>query len=747
MKISNGVKKNLFKLSFIFVFILFFGIAGQARADTPVTVYLEIETATSTLFNDSISVSACLETPGSATSTVNGMCAIEQSGLSLGMSWAWAPAGWISSIGGAIEDAATWTYWLWFSDLSLSNDAINQHLLKSDEHLLFVLGTNPLKISTFNSSPYDGATTTISVLQFDQGVYDWVPSPNATVDFGWGTTTTDVNGQADIVATSTTPFSVSATKTNFLISNFITITAQAAPITEAPKPGGSVILPATTGGSAGAAAAASVAMPKVDLGKAIDFLISKQGVDGSFGAILQTDWAAMALASANPDGAAGQKTKSYLLTDPNPLVGMNPVSDYARRAMALMSLNISPYDGTKTNYIKKIVNLFDGRQFGDGSLYNDDIFALLVLNKAGYAADDEMIKQDVNFIIAKQQADGSWGGADLTAAAIQVLFPLLSLDGVSAAISKARNFLANAQGADGGYGNTYTTPWVMQAIAALGESSGAWQKNNKTPESYLALSQGADGGLEKDNAYEANRVWSTAYAIPAVQNKPWFSIMNSFTKAENQAAAAASLNTSDNSAATSTLEKLDLATLTPDNLIMASSTESSLKVKAKVLGVKIDSSSAAWLAEVAAEANAIISGQPRDFAAAGTLSTAKLGAGERAGVLNSYKSSFGKLPQTQAEWENIIRISNNQLPLTTNPAAEKKAKMEFKKVYQREADIKNFNDQTAINLVAYGLRPTRRDLDSERAGIRIFAGIYKYLPVSALDWDTIRAIAYSGIDI
>lgn len=171
------------------------------------------------------------------------------------------------------------------------------------------------------------------------------------------------------------------------------------------------------------------------------------------------------------------------------------------------------------------------------------------------------------------------------------------------------------------------------------------------------------------------------------------------------------------------------------------------ELKPEVLGVKITGPSAAQLDRVAAEANDIISGQARDFVVAGTESTVKLGAGERAGVLNSYKSSFGKSPQTQVEWEDIIRISNNQLPLTTNFAAEKKAKMEFKKVYRREADMKNSNDQTAINMITYGLRSERRDLNSERAGIRIFVGIYQYLPVSALDWDTIRAIAYSGIDM
>lgn len=171
------------------------------------------------------------------------------------------------------------------------------------------------------------------------------------------------------------------------------------------------------------------------------------------------------------------------------------------------------------------------------------------------------------------------------------------------------------------------------------------------------------------------------------------------------------------------------------------------EIKPEVLGIKIIASPAERLAEAAAEANDIISGRTKDFVGVGTASTVKLGAGERAGALNSYKSAFGKAPKTQAEWEDVIRISNNQLPLATNPAAEKKAKIEFKKVYQREADMKNYNDQTAINLISYGLRPDKRDLDSERAGIRVFTEIYKYLPVSALDWDTVRAMAYSGVEI
>ena len=82
------MKKNLFKLSFIFVFIVLFGIAGQAKAEEPVAIHISASTL----------------------------------------------------------------------------------------------------------SPFDGATTTISVSQFDPVAFGWIPASNATIDFGWDATTTDING-------------------------------------------------------------------------------------------------------------------------------------------------------------------------------------------------------------------------------------------------------------------------------------------------------------------------------------------------------------------------------------------------------------------------------------------------------------------------------------------------------------------------------------------------------------------------
>lgn len=133
-----------------------------------------------------------------------------------------------------------------------------------------------------------------------------------------------------------------------------------------------------------------------------------------------------------------------------------------------------------------------------------------------------------------------------------------------------------------------------------------------------------------------------------------------------------------------------------------------------------------------------------NFIVYGTNSTQILGAGERAGVINSYKSAFGKLPATQSEWEDAIKIANGRWPAERSEQAEKRAKAEFKKVYLRDPNMNNPNDNAAVTVIAYGLRPDSRNLNSEKIAIKTFKAIYGYNPSSAVDWDIVRAIAYSG---
>jgi len=133
-----------------------------------------------------------------------------------------------------------------------------------------------------------------------------------------------------------------------------------------------------------------------------------------------------------------------------------------------------------------------------------------------------------------------------------------------------------------------------------------------------------------------------------------------------------------------------------------------------------------------------------NFIVYGTKSSQNLGKGERAGVVNSYKSAFGKLPITEAEWKDCIAIGNGRWPNEKNIAAENKSLIEFKKIYKREPNRNNAHDDAAVTVISYGLRPTNRNLNSEKAAIKSFKAIYKYAPLSATDWDIVRAIAYSG---
>jgi hypothetical protein len=132
------------------------------------------------------------------------------------------------------------------------------------------------------------------------------------------------------------------------------------------------------------------------------------------------------------------------------------------------------------------------------------------------------------------------------------------------------------------------------------------------------------------------------------------------------------------------------------------------------------------------------------FIEIGTPTTKSLGSGERAGVINSYVSAFVRIPATDANWQDVIKIANGRWPAEKSLSAESKAAAKFKKIYLRTADMKKPNDNAAVTVMAYGLRPVKRNMNSEKSAILSFKYIYKKAPTTAEDWDIVRAIAYSG---
>ncbi|HTX86911.1 MAG TPA: hypothetical protein VMC41_02505, partial [Candidatus Nanoarchaeia archaeon] len=133
-----------------------------------------------------------------------------------------------------------------------------------------------------------------------------------------------------------------------------------------------------------------------------------------------------------------------------------------------------------------------------------------------------------------------------------------------------------------------------------------------------------------------------------------------------------------------------------------------------------------------------------DFIHSGTPTTKILGAGERGGSIASFNSAFSRLPETATDWQDIIKIGNGRWTSQTSASSLARAKINFKLVYGRNPKMSDVHDNAAVTIMAYGLRPAQRNQASEKTAIKSFKFIFHKAPVSATDWDIVRAIAYSG---
>jgi len=510
------MKKILLTLSLLLILVPSPLLADEPEIPTPdpVSIVLQVETASGTLFSGTLTVSPCPVSPGSNTQTVNGFCALEQSGLTNVWTW-YGDDAFLDSTNSISNDPSLGNYWTWFANLELGPVALNKHQPVTNEKLLLSIGAFPLKITTSNTSPEINAPTTITVLKFS---FDsnfnpvWLPASESTVHIGSYTTSPNAEGVATFTATTTDPVDIYATETGFLPTEHITLTAVTGPS-------------APSGSAGGGSGGGSVLPPKGDADTALAFLLQHQQSDGSFGSAMHNDWVALALSGTDKAQASLNTLLPHLLQQKE----LTYVTDYERRAMVLEALGIDPYAHSDT--IQKIISKFDGVQIGDPNLVNDDIFSLFPLMHGGYTKEDEVIGKEVTFILSNQDQNGSWGSVDLTSAAIQALVPLSDVEGVSLAIARARDYLMSHQDTNGCFGNTYSTSWALQAISALGESPFKWTVwGGSTPLSCMALAQAPDGGFGPMEATIESRIWATAYAIPALQGKSWNTILQKFPK-------------------------------------------------------------------------------------------------------------------------------------------------------------------------------------------------------------------------
>ena len=295
-----------------------------------------------------------------------------------------------------------------------------------------------------------------------------------------------------------------------------------------------------------------------DLEKMLNFLDANQDVNGSFGADLYTDWAAIAYGSNFGHNSQKEKLKQFIKNDS---LDGSAITDYERRAMSMLSLGLNPYTDSNENYIKKITDSFDGNQIGNSSLFNDDVFGIITLISSGYNSSDDIIQKSAQFIISKQSSNGEWDNIDLTAASIQALSLAQNVPGASSAIAKGIAFLKASQVNDGGFNDPSSTSWAIQGLVAGNLDPVQVTTNNKNPFDYLSLNQLNDGSIGVTNDSLNNRIWDTSYAIPAVSEKTWPQILISVSKPTQSFGATLSSNDS------TTTKAITIATTTSSSTI------------------------------------------------------------------------------------------------------------------------------------------------------------------------------------
>ncbi len=279
-----------------------------------------------------------------------------------------------------------------------------------------------------------------------------------------------------------------------------------------------------------------------EVSQALEWLRSQQQTNGSIGGFGTSSWAVMAIVASGEDphgwSNGGDSIIDYLKKNKDSL---SSSTDYSRFILSMVAAGEDPRNVNGTDLVANLESFYNGTQFGDPSLLNDDFWAVMALTSAGIDKNDEKIQNATVFIKSNQNEEDhgwSWGvGADSdiddTAAAIMAL---ISADESQSSthITNGLEYMKSKQisngGFDHGWGNSAESDsWAIQAIVAVGQdpTSANWTKEGKNPIDDLLSFQNQDGSFNDYNP--APNSQATSYAIPAFLGKPYPIFMETST--------------------------------------------------------------------------------------------------------------------------------------------------------------------------------------------------------------------------
>ena len=273
--------------------------------------------------------------------------------------------------------------------------------------------------------------------------------------------------------------------------------------------------------------------------EAASYIRSNQMDDGGFaepgrgpgGADTTTAWSVMGLSAAGIDPNNVKKNgKSPLDFLAGQSSNWRSVTDYERTLLAVAAAggNVRSFGGVD---LVAEVQSYQRSGGNIGDAVNSNAFGMLAYRAAGMAVPSGAVQ----WHLSAQNPDGGWGnnpgGAsnpDMTGASIMAL-RAAGASADDAAIQAALGYLHSIQNADGGFSfqpgksDAAATAWCVQGIVAAGQDpDGAeWSKNGNTPYDLVASMQASDGHFYWMEGADKNPVWTTAYALCALEGKPF----------------------------------------------------------------------------------------------------------------------------------------------------------------------------------------------------------------------------------
>jgi energy-coupling factor transport system substrate-specific component len=262
----------------------------------------------------------------------------------------------------------------------------------------------------------------------------------------------------------------------------------------------------------------------------VQWLVSQQRIDGSFGGEMENAWASLALASAGKDLAlvareGGLSAMERLTID---AAAAHDAAAQERLALAVAAAGGDPTSVGGRNLISEIDSQI-GRDGSVGGKVNLTAFAILAMRAGGRSTSSPAIRKAGGWLAAQQQSDGGFSFAargaagsdsDDTAGALQGLEAADLLGGRAA--DRAVAYLKTTRSAHGGFSttpggqpNAQSTAWVIQGLDVAAGGGGmispakAWLRSLALPSGQIAYAPGQS----------ISGVWVTAQALLALSGR------------------------------------------------------------------------------------------------------------------------------------------------------------------------------------------------------------------------------------